>query len=122
MKKKIIKIVFVALMLSLSAYLSFEIYAQYKKRAMIAAEIAKVESIERSIDRAIVAPPPPSPPPPADGAPVPPPAPTIIHVSPTDGLRVELQETTSWNTILQLIFTLLATYLGVKLINRYVKE
>ena len=101
-------------MLSLSAYLSFEIFNQYKKRVMIASEIAKIESTQRN---AIMAPFPP----PADGesnASVP----TIIQVSPTDGLRVELQEETSWNTILQLIFTLLSTYLGVKLINRYVKE
>lgn len=115
MKKRLIKISFLLLMFSLSVFLSYEIFNQYKKRVMIAAEIAKIESIER---KAIMAPPPP---PSTDGEPAPP-APTIIHVSPTDGLRVELQDTTSWNTILQLVFTLLSTYLGLKLINRYVKE
>ena len=101
-------------MLSMSVYLTYEIFDQYK-RVILAAEIAKIESIKTNPIM-----PPPSPPPP-DGAP-PLPAPTIIHVSPTDGLRVELQDTTSWKTILQLIFTLLSTYLGLKLINRFVKE
>lgn len=50
----------------------------------------------------------------------PPPQPTVIEASLSKGIRVELQNDTSWQTILQLVFTVLATYLGLKLINRYV--
>jgi hypothetical protein len=116
MKRKIIKFVFLFLMLSASFYLAYDLASQYQKRLMLATQIAKIESIETN---PLMAPPPP---PPMDGESQAPRAPTIIHVSPTDGLKVELQETTSWNTILQLVFTLLSTYLGLKLINRYVKE
>lgn len=104
-------------MLSLTVYLSYEIFSQYKKRVMLAAEIVKIEEMT---SKAMIDPRSSPPPPLNDRAPAS--APTIIQVSPTDGLRVELQQTTSWNTILQLIFTLLSTYLGLKLINRYVKE
>ena len=114
MKKKIVKIVFLILMAMIAAALSYRIFVIEKKRADIAAAI---EQIEKRESYAIMAPP--SPPPP-DGESLP--TQTVIQVSPTDGLKVILQETTSWNTILQLIFTLLASYLGIKLINKHAKE
>lgn len=117
MKKKIIKIVFVLVMALVVATLSYRIFVIEKRRAAIAEQIAKIETLEKQRSKMVV---------PSDGGlPLPPPSaspPTVIQVSPNDGLRVELNDTTSWNTILQLIFTLLASYLGIKLINKHVGE
>lgn len=117
MKKKIIKTVFIVVMALVAATLSYRIFVIEKRRAEIAKEIAKVERIERHVSKMVI--------PPDGSLPMPPPSappPTVIQVSPSDGLRVELNDTTSWNTILQLIFTLLASYLGIKLINKYVRD
>lgn len=53
----------------------------------------------------------------------PPPAkpPTVIEVS-AERVRIELGEDTSWQSILQILFLLLTTYLGIKLINKYVRD
>jgi hypothetical protein len=121
MKKKIIKTVFVVVMALVVTTLSYKIFVIEKRRAAIAEQIAKIETLEKQLEKQrskmVI---------PSDGSlPLPPPSappPTVIQVSPSDGLRVELNDTTSWNTILQLIFTLLASYLGIKLINKHVRD
>lgn len=117
MKKKVAKIVFISVMALVVAALSYKIFVIEKRRAAIAEQIAKIERVEKHTSKMII--------PPDGSLPLPPPSappPTIIQVSPSDGLRVELNDTTSWNTILQLIFTLLASYLGIKLINKHVRD
>lgn len=93
--------------------LSYKIFVIEKRRAEIAEQITLIERMEKETKRAIMVP--------QDGSPSSPP-PAVIQISPTDGLRIELDQTTSWNTILQLIFTLLASYLGIRLINKHVKD
>ena len=44
-----------------------------------------------------------------------------ISVSPNDGVTVVIENETDWKTIAKLITTLLSTYLGVKVINKFVK-
>jgi hypothetical protein len=44
----------------------------------------------------------------------------IISVSPQKGVEVVVDNETDWATIAKLISTVLATYLGVKIINKYV--
>jgi antibiotic biosynthesis monooxygenase (ABM) superfamily enzyme len=44
----------------------------------------------------------------------------IISVSPEKGVEVVVDNETDWATIAKLISTVLATYLGVKIINKYV--
>ena len=44
-----------------------------------------------------------------------------ISVSPNDGVTVVIENETDWKTIAKLITTLLSTYLGVKIINKFVK-
>lgn len=111
MKRKILKVLFIALSAISIVSLSYKIFVIEKRRAEIKEEIAIIENMEKKEKSLAVIPP---------GFPSPPPA--VIQISPTEGLRIELDQTTSWNTILQLIFTLLATYLGIKLINRHVRD
>ena len=113
MKKKILKTAFIVLASIAVLSLSYKIFVIEKRRAEIKEEIAFIEKMEKETKSAIVIP--------RDGAPSPPP-PAVIQISPTDGLRIELDQTTSWNTILQLIFTLLSTYLGIRLINKNVRD
>lgn len=53
----------------------------------------------------------------------PPPAkpPTVIEVS-AERVRIELGEDTSWRTLWQLVFLILALYAGIKFINKYTCE
>lgn len=44
----------------------------------------------------------------------------MISVSPEKGVEVVVDNETDWVTIAKLISTVLATYLGVKIINKYV--
>ena len=112
MKRRILKVLFIALSAISIVSLSYKIFVIEKRRAEIKEEIALIENMEKKEKSLAVLPP---------GFPSPPP-PAVIQISPTEGLRIELDQTTSWNTILQLIFTLLATYLGIKLINRHVRD
>ena len=113
MKKKILTLSFVVLMVFTASFLSYKIFVIEKRRAEIKEQITLIEQMEKETKSAIVAPP--------DGSPSPPP-PAVIQISPTEGLRIELDQMTSWNTILQLIFTLLSTYLGIRLINKHVRD
>lgn len=51
-----------------------------------------------------------------------PPQPTVIEISADEGIRIELQEDTSWQTIMQLLVLILVGYGGIKLINKFVKD
>ena len=44
-----------------------------------------------------------------------------ISVSPNEGVTVIIENETDWITIAKLITTLLSTYLGVKVINKFVQ-
>ena len=112
MKKKILKTAFIVLAAIAIASLSYKIFVIEKRRAEIKEEIALIENMEKKEKSLAVLPP---------GFPSPPP-PAVIQISPTEGLRIELDQMTSWNTILQLIFTLLSTYLGIRLINKHVRD
>ena len=93
--------------------LSYKIFVIEKRRAEIKQQIVMIEEKQKQMEKMVV---------PKEDSSTPLPPPAIIQISPTDGLRIELDNTTSWNTILQLIFTLLASYLGVKLINKHVRD
>jgi len=64
------------------------------------------------------------PPPALENIPPPPepPQPTVIEISAADGIRIELQKDTSWQTILQLLVLILVTYGGIKVINRFTEN
>jgi len=47
-----------------------------------------------------------------------PPKPTVLEIS-ADGIKIELQEDTSWQTVLQLLVLLLVGYGGIRVINKY---
>jgi hypothetical protein len=51
-----------------------------------------------------------------------PPQPTVIEISAADGIRIELQKDTSWQSILQLLVLILVTYGGIKTINRFTEN
>ena len=44
-----------------------------------------------------------------------------LSVSPTEGVTVIIEDETDWKTIAKLVTALLSTYLGVKVINKFVK-
>jgi hypothetical protein len=156
MLKKLIKPLFLAVMLAAVLYQSLSLYGQYTRKQELAQQLVAAEQQEQRLKaeqeqaharalaqweqarkarervlkqrrvyaiesegtnsstvKQVIEEPPPLPPPP-------PPPPTVIEASLSQGIRVELQNDTSWQTILQLVFTVLATYLGLKLINKYV--
>ena len=49
-----------------------------------------------------------------------PPAPVAIGVE-AGPIKVSLDEATDWSSVCKALVTLLGTYLGIKLINKYVK-
>lgn len=127
--KTALKTAWIAAMLGLISITGWDLYFEYQRREALKAELIVVEKEEalkkqqeqeqarlyreQAAKHAASAgllglPPPPSPPPP----------PAVIEVSAADGIRIELQNDTSWQTVLQLLTLILITYGGIKVINR----
>lgn len=45
----------------------------------------------------------------------------MAEVSPTNGIKVVIDEDTDWTPVFQVLVILLGTYGGIKLINKYTK-
>ena len=43
------------------------------------------------------------------------------EVSPTRGIKVELDDETSWTAVMEVLTIVIGTYAGIKLINKYTK-
>ena len=45
----------------------------------------------------------------------------VAQISPTQGIKVIIDEDTKWSTTMQVLVILLGTYGGIKLINKYTR-
>lgn len=45
----------------------------------------------------------------------------VAQISPTQGIKVIIDENTKWSTTMQVLVILLGTYGGIKLINKYTR-
>ena len=72
--------------------------------------VTRVVEVERPPPLVIETPPPPEPP-----------KPTVLEIS-AEGIKIELQEDTSWQTVLQLLVLLLVGYGGIRVINKYTES
>lgn len=127
-KKTALKTAWIAAMLGLISITGWELYFEYQRREALKIELIAIEKEEalkkqqeqeqtrlyreQAAKHAAS----------AGLLGLPPPSPTVIEVSAAEGIRIELQNDTSWQTILQLLVLILVTYGGVKLINRFVAD